>query len=329
MVHWLAQASKAAATVRVGGPNSGHTVIDTHGARHVFRQVPAGAVLRGVQSLIGPGSYIDPEVLLLEIRQLGLTPNRLSIDPHAVLVTDAARIRERESRLEERIGSTHSGTGAAVLMRAARDGSGRFVTEIESLRPFVHATSERLRQLLDNSERVIVEGTQGFGLSLIHSGAYPFVTSRDTSASAALAEAGLSPIDVDEVVLVIRTFPIRVGGNSGSLPYEIDWSTIAAEGGHDHDLSEFTSVTGRLRRVGRFDAGLVRQALVVNAPSIVVLNHVDYIDHAACATGLVTDRMAEFVRQVESEIGRRIDLVGTNRSDLVRWPSYRSSATVA
>jgi len=62
---------------------------------------------------------------------------------------------------------------------------------------------------------VIIEGTQGFGLSLLHAADYPYVTSRDTTAAAFVSEAGLSPLDVDDIVLVLRAFPIRVGGNSG------------------------------------------------------------------------------------------------------------------
>ena len=90
-----------------------------------------------------------------------------------------------------------------------------------------------LRQHLDAGERLVLEGTQGFGLSLVHSSYYPFVTSRDTTAAAFVSEAGFSPLDVDEIVLVIRAFPIRVGGNSGPLPNEIDWHTLSTESGSD------------------------------------------------------------------------------------------------
>src|SRR5206468_1357773 len=99
---------------------------------------------------------------------------------------------------------------------------------------------------------------------------YPFVTSRDTSAAGATAEAGLSPLDVDQVALVLRSFPIRVAGRSGPLPNEITWEKLTRESGHRGTLAEFTSVTGRLRRVARFDAEIVRRAIAVNAPTLVV-----------------------------------------------------------
>ncbi|HEU4441008.1 MAG TPA: adenylosuccinate synthetase, partial [Burkholderiales bacterium] len=58
-----------------------------------------------------------------------------------------------------------------------------------------------LRENLERGDRVVLEGTQGFGLSLLHSGTYPFCTSRDTTASGFISEAGLSPFDVDQIVM--------------------------------------------------------------------------------------------------------------------------------
>jgi adenylosuccinate synthase len=163
---------------------------------------------------------------------------------------------------------------------------------------------------LDAGDRVVVEGTQGFGLSLLHSPHYPRTTSRDTSAAAATAEAGLSPVDVAEVVLVLRAFPIRVAGNSGDFgAQEIDWATVAAEGGHDEVIAEFTSVTGRLRRVARFDPELVRKAITVNRPTSIVLNHLDHVD-ARVAGGVITERARRFVDWVAEAIDQDIDVLG-------------------
>lgn len=138
-----------------------------------------------------------------------------------------------------------------------------------------------LREKLNNGERIIVEGTQGFGLSLLHSSHYPYVTSRDTTAAAFISEVGLSPLDVDEIIMVIRAFPIRVGGNSGNLLDEINWETITNESRSDNPIVEYTSVTKTLRRVARFNTDIVLQAIKANKPTCIVLNHLDYID-ASC-----------------------------------------------
>jgi adenylosuccinate synthase len=122
-----------------------------------------------------------------------------------------------------------------------------------------------------------------------------------------LAETGLSPVDVDEVVLVIRSFPIRVGGNSGPLPGETSWEEIAASLGTKSDLREYTTVTNRLRRVGRFDADLVRRAVACNNPTTIVLNHMDYITSDSGGDSVAADK---FVAFAEREIGRRVNFLG-------------------
>jgi len=161
---------------------------------------------------------------------------------------------------------------------------------------------------LKRGSRVLIEGTQGFALSPIHGAAWPQCTSRDTTAAAFLSEAGVSPIHVDEVVLVLRCHPIRVAGNSGPLPRETTWSEIANAAGAPHDLSEFTSVTHKLRRVAQFDSEVVKAAIRANQPTKVVLNHLDYVDWEA-RDGLTPNALS-FVRSVEAEIGRIVDWVG-------------------
>src|ERR1700733_2776941 len=150
------------------------------------------------------------------------------------------------------------------------------------LEPYLAPVRPLLREMLDDGEHIVIEGTQGFGLSLLHSPHFPKATSRDTSAAAALAETGLSPLDVQDVVLVLRSFPIRVAGDSGPFGApEITWQQIALEGGHQRPLVEYTSVTKKLRRVARFDSQIVREAIIANNPSMIVLNHLDYVDAAA------------------------------------------------
>ena len=124
-----------------------------------------------------------------------------------------------------------------------------------------------------------------------------------------LAEAGLSPVDVDDVTMVIRAFPIRVAGNSGPLVHETTWKDIAGKAGRDDDLREYTTVTKRLRRVGHFDPELVRQALAVNRPTRLVLNHLDYVG-AQQELDNAQSELSSFVRRVERDIGREVDWLG-------------------
>jgi adenylosuccinate synthase len=257
--------------------------------------------------------------LVAEIDQTRLDPGRLVIDERAFVITAEDREAESRSGLVETIGSTGSGTGAAVQRRVGRRVGTARVQDVVELREYIADSTPLLRRLLRQGERVILEGTQGFGLSLLHSHDYPFVTSRDTTAAGVVSEAGLSPLDVDQIVLVLRAFPIRVGGRSGPLPDEVNWETLTAEGGHEQPLEEFTSVTGRLRRVAHFDAEIVRQAIAVNIPSMIAMNHVDYVDADCVALGGLTEKARKFVADVSSAIDAPIDLVGIGPTKMLSF----------
>jgi adenylosuccinate synthase len=124
-------------------------------------------------------------------------------------------------------------------------------------------------------------------------------------------------LDVDEVVLVIRAFPIRVGGNSGPLSREVDWKTLALESGCREDLVEYTSVTKTIRRVARFDHEIVRQAILVNKPTTAVLNHLDYVDAASRQLNALTFKSSAFVEDLEHRLQCQIDYFGFGPSSLV------------
>jgi adenylosuccinate synthase len=314
VAQYLARAENAAVAVRVGGPNSGHTGIASDGSAVILRQLPTAALLPEPMCVLGAGSYIDVDLLLREIEYTSLNPRRLLIDENAVVVTYEDRAEEAQDRLADRIGSTCSGTGAAVRKRVARRSRQDLVAEVPELEPYVGDAAGLLRAHLDEGNRVLIEGTQGFGLSLLHTREFPYATSRDTSAAGAVSEAGLSPLDIDRVVLVLRTFPIRVAGNSGPLLNETDWEVVSSEGGHDELLAEYTSVTQRLRRVARFDPEIVRRAILVNRPSMIVLNHVDYVDASCRNASTLTATARRFVDEVEGEIGQSVDLIGVGPS---------------
>ena len=319
VAHLLAQETKARIAIRVGGSNSGHTVIDPSGNPIIFRHLPTAAILPDVICVLGAGSYINPDILLAEVFRTGLSPQSLLIDPNAMIVTERELNEERNSSLSQSIGSTLSGTGAAVCRRISRETSVLFAKDEKRLEQFVKPVVPFLRENLEAGQRIIIEGTQGFGLSILHSEYYPYVTSRDTTAAAFVSEAGLSPLDVDDIVLVLRAFPIRVGGNSGPLPNETDWDSVTTESGQKTLIFEHTSVTRKVRRVGRFNPDIVRQAIMVNQPTRIVLNHLDYIDISCRHKHALTEKAMLFVADVESSIERRIDYIGFGRPELLKF----------
>lgn len=309
----LARQFNAKFVVRVGGPNSGHTGVDRHGKEWVFRQLPASSLNEGSVVVLPAGSLIDPEILQLEIERLGLSADRIVIDEMASAVLERHRAQERSGGLIESIGSTGSGSGAALQERLARKGDHLLARDHPFLRKFtVPSTTEILRAANNQNQRVIIEGTQGHGLSVWHGRDYPNVTTRDTSAGTFVAESGLSPMDVDQIALVLRSYPIRVHGQSGPLPNELSWEEFNAEVGLPTDYRELTSVTRKVRRIALFDEAVVKSAIQTNNPSHIFMNHLDYVEKDGFGSASQL-----FLRHVEETIGRRIDMVGYGPNNLV------------
>jgi len=299
--------------VRCGGPNSGHT-ISIYGQDIVLRQVPAGAGHPGAVLLLSAGCAIDEDIFLAELDWLKVPKERIVVDPRAVLIN--ATDRAAEQLCVHHIGSTGSGTGAALIRRMSRDAEVKLANKSERLndRVRLQSVAPLLHEHLGHGGDLIIEGTQGFGLSLLHGGPYPFVTSRDTTASAFAMEVGISPRHVNAITLVLRTFPIRVGGNSGPFRNEITWEEVQRLSGAPVVYPEFTSVTQRLRRVAMFDLNLVKAAVTYNLPTALAVMGLDRFDHKNAGASLISDLSAQsikFVEWLESETGIPVDWIGT------------------
>lgn len=318
VAHFFAQEKEIHIAIRVGGSNSGHTVIDSSSQPIILRHLPTAAIIPDVICVLGAGSYINTDILLKEISLTGLSSDRVFIDPNAMVISEQDQIEERNSMLRKTIASTLSGTGAAVRRRVNREVTTRLAKYDDRLKQYINPVVTFLRDSLSDGKRVIIEGTQGLGLSLLHSPNYPYVTSRDTTASGFVSEAGLSPLDVDEIILVIRAFPIRVSGNSGPLPKEIDWDTITKESNSEESIIEYTSVTKTVRRVARFDANIVRQAIQINQPTHIVLNHLDYVDSLCGKLHKTSDKVLDFINMVELLIEKKIDYLGFGPASTVK-----------
>jgi len=300
--------------VRVGGSNSGHTGYSKNGKKYALRQLPAGCIDKNVDVVFPAGSYIDVDILLDEIEILEYPADRIFISPYARVITKEHKAWETGSKLGASIGSTGSGVGAAVMASVARGAKNFPLISVdaqhhESLSAFIRDTSEYLRRWLSKGSRIIIEGSQGFGLSLLDGGYWPKATSRSTTAAAALSEASLSPLDVDQVVMVIRSYPIRVAGDSGPLFGETSWKKIAENQGVATDLREYTTVTKKLRRVGVFDFNQVRLAINTNKPNVLVMNHLDYIGDQSEFRSKDSD-LSKFISSVQNGLDQNIDYFG-------------------
>jgi adenylosuccinate synthase len=303
-------APEFAVAVRTGGANAGHTVV-IRNRKFVFRHLPCAVVHRECLVAIGAGAIIDVQVLLKEIQEWALRPGRLMIDPQAVIVQ--SRHAMAELQIVERISSTGKGVGAALAEKVMRDAAVVLARDVDALKLWVQPVAPVLHDALRARRAVLLEGTQGTGLSL-HHGAYPYVTSRDITAGTLCGEAGIGPTAVAEVILVVRTYPIRVGGPSGPLHDEIDWKTVTRESSSPEPIVEHTTVTGRPRRVGRFDMRAVQAAAQLNGATQIALTFVDYIE-AGNRNIVEYERLSksarEFVDAVEARTQLPVTLLST------------------
>jgi adenylosuccinate synthase len=138
--------------------------------------------------------------------------------------------------------------------------------------PYAAPVWRTLEAARREGRRVLFEGAQGVLLDVDH-GTFPFVTSSNTVAGAAAAGSGTGPQATGFVLGIVKAYTTRVG--SGPFPTELTDAIGARIGERGR---EFGTVTGRKRRVGWFDAALVRQSVAVAGVSGIALTKLDVLD---------------------------------------------------
>jgi adenylosuccinate synthase len=98
-----------------------------------------------------------------EIAECEITPERLSIDPQAMIICEEDRVFEKRT-LEPDIGSTAQGVGAATarkILRTAAQPKVQLAKDIPELAPYIRPSLQLLEGAFSWGARVFVEGTQG------------------------------------------------------------------------------------------------------------------------------------------------------------------------
>jgi adenylosuccinate synthase len=311
--------------VRVGAANAGHTVYDIDGHKRVMQQIPCAAYTNPFAGLwIGPGALISSSIFFRELEALqawrelqGFQPAVINVDARAHLITAQQIDREALSGLDERIGSTSTiareGIGTAQADRVMRSESCRTADVLDG--PALEDI--RLRDVpmaLRGQDSILLEGTQGTGLSLT-TGGFPFVTSRNTTVAGLAADCGIAPSRINRRIMVIRTFPIRVAGPSGPFWHdskEIEWEDIGID-----PESERTTVTKKVRRVATFSHAQLEEAVALNDPTELALTFCDYIcPEIAGATEFegesdAVEALLGMIEEIEHTADRPVTMLGT------------------
>jgi adenylosuccinate synthase len=310
--------------VRVGSPNAGHTFY-WNGEKHVMQSIPCGWTNPNATIIIGRGALINIGLLLKEIIHIEkYYPDfrtRLFIDADAGILDEKFHQQEGgvHGEIHRRIGSTGEGVGVARIARLARDPNNfqlfKDVCELYGLEKLsMENTPQFILNKFKSGSKILLEGTQGSALSLIHCGCWPYCTSIDTNAAAIISEVGIAPRNLTNVLMVARTYPIRVAGNSGPMKNEISWDVISNKFGRP--IEEKTTVTKKVRRIAEWDDGLIQNAIILNAPTSFAITFMDYLDPSVegiySETELIQSvSVRQFIDKFEKKWKIPISIVGT------------------
>lgn len=293
-----------------GGNNAGHTILFS-GKEYKLHLTPTGILHTHTRCAITAGCVIDPDALIQEIDLLesqGIKIlGRLFLSPSAHLILPYHKhidAKQEEAKSAQAIGTTRRGIGPAYADRAERIGLRvgdllnledfeqklrsilKMKNEEGSLEETLHAARlwhERLKTIIKDTapliwqarrkgETILFEGAQGTFLDLT-SGTYPFVTSSHTTANGILAGAEAGPGFADHILGITKAYCTRVG--RGPFPTEITENSPFDA----HTSREIGTTTGRLRRIGWFDACLARKAAHVNTFTALALTKLDVLDN--------------------------------------------------
>lgn len=262
-------------------------------------------LLKEIAQLKEAGIEITPERILISPAAHLITPAHRALDA-----------AQESARGDEQIGTTLRGIGPAYVDKAARRGlraesildEEDFADKVEKhieqanqhltklygaealdpkkvaaeyceyarqLKPYIKDTIHTVSDALKAGKLVLAEGAQGTLLDLDH-GTYPFVTSSNPAAPAALLGLGVGIKYIKNVVGVTKVFQTRVG--EGAMPTELDSDDAARlRGTGENPWDEYGTTTGRPRRVGWLDMVLLRYTARLNGMTHLALTKLDIL----------------------------------------------------
>jgi len=302
IISYLALHDKVDVCVRTGSVNAAHTIW-YQGKRYALHMVPGGFVNEKCRLLIAPGANVHVGQFLKEVDETNVK-NRMGVDNQASIIEEKHSTQDKTNAHLKGLGTTGWGVGPAIEERVRR--TAKLARDIPELKPYLADVAADVNNAIDRKKQVLLEGTQGMLLSFFH-GTYPYVTGRDTSASAICSEAGVGPTRVDDVLLVLKSFVTRVG--TGPLPGEISKEEAMKRG-----WFETAAGTGRDRRAAPFNCELARRSVMINGATQIALTKLDTV-YPGCKGARTYEEVPrdakQFINKVEKETGVPVVFIGT------------------
>ena len=341
--------------------NAGHTCVLNDGTKIMTQHLPTSLVSSNTTLIIGPGAAITPHILFNEIIKYAdlIGKRNIVINPRAVVILDK-HVKTEQQIL--RSGSTFKGCGAAQadkVMRQAtlfgewyQNWTDGWVKAGNNTDNYDGYTFEQVRHIvkhiiiddtmyfindtIDLGGDVIIEGSQGCDLDINYGLTYPNTTSRQCHAGQLVADCGISPRLVTDIIMIMRPYPIRISNTTNlknsdgstlitsSGDYdgseEITWDIVKERCGAPADVQfgEMTTVTKKMRRVFEPNWDRLKYVTKLNRPTEIALNFAQYIDYnilGKTSVDDITPKVWEFIRKVEDVTGVPVTMIGTGAKD--------------
>ena len=328
-----------------GGPNAGHT-LEFNGEKYVLRSIPSGIFQGDKVNVIGNGVVLDPILFKEEAEALARSGHdlteRLYISKKAHLILPTHRVLDaafEAAKGSSKIGTTGKGIGPTYTDKISRNGvrvgdifldfkkiyevakarhenileslgynydidelERQWFEGIEYLKKFRIIDSEHeINRFLAEDKAILAEGAQGTLLD-VDFGSYPFVTSSNTICAGACTGLGIGPNRIGEVYGIFKAYCTRVG--SGPFPTELFDETGEALCRLGH---EFGAVTGRKRRCGWRDMVALKDAIMVDGVTKLIMMKADVMndfDTIKVAEAYEIDgrRVTEFPYDIQDDV---------------------------
>lgn len=308
--------------------NAGHTFVSDNDEKIVVSHLPMALLNKKCKLVLNAGSIITPEILIDEIRKYNklIGRRKIYIHPRAMIIKEKHRNEEKNNI---KSGSTFKGCGASLAEKIMRN------SHIELMRDYYDKFPDDIKKkivitdtayLLNSCKgNILIEGAQGCDLDINYGLDYPHTTSRMTSASQILSDAGIPMSKVKDIIMIIRPYPIRISNSTGigqiySGDYagskEISWDEVKSRCGANVDLTEYTTVTKKVRRVFEMNWDRLKYNVMINNPTGIVLNFAQYLDYKSYECNKyeeLSDAIKEFIKKIEKETHVPVIMIGTGK----------------
>lgn len=284
-------------------------------------QLPLGFIFEECLIGLGPGTAVDVDKFLKEVRHFRLLPEKVRIDYRCPIITPQNIQEEIDSSNMDAIGSTKSGTGIAMSHAALRIAP--LAEDIEILQPYLDDVPLLANTLADQGI-ISLESTQGTFLSRYH-GEYPNVTSVDVTAPSVVAGVGLNWRTVDDVIVCVKALPTREGAGPMGDVEEFTVEEMQALGIVEHS-SIIDPETGKRqirRKAKSIDYDLLNRIIMVNGANQIALTFAEHVDpqiENVKKWSELTPKVKDLIKEIENRTGIEVTLVNTGK----QWSSMVS-----